>query len=187
MSYMENHAEKRVDPTKLAEGCQSVISVILNYYPGKTQTDPEAPVLSKYAFGKDYHHVIKKKLKLLLGYIHSDITPVHGRAFVDSAPVLDRAWAARAGLGWIGKNTCLISRELGSFVFIGSLLVDIPLHYDTPIHEFCGDCTRCMLACPTQAIIAPHVLDAGRCISYHTIENKQDINPEYKDKMENRV
>ncbi|MBN1474600.1 MAG: tRNA epoxyqueuosine(34) reductase QueG [Syntrophaceae bacterium] len=187
MAYMENHAEKRIDPAKLVLGAESIISVILNYYPAQTQTDPEAPVLSKYAYGKDYHEVIRKKLKRLLQYISSNIAPVCGRAFVDSAPVLEKAWAARAGLGWIGKNTCLISPKTGSFCFIGSLIVDIPLHYDQPIADFCGHCTCCIDACPTQAIVAPRMLDAGRCISYLTIENKSPISEEFKNRLANRL
>jgi epoxyqueuosine reductase len=187
MTYMENHVEKRVDPTKLVEGAQSVISVIINYFPSKSQADPDAPVVSKYAYGEDYHAVIRQKLKLLLHFINKSITPANGRAFVDSAPVLDRAWAAKAGLGWIGKNTNLISPEIGSFVFIGSLIVDIPLLADNPIADLCGDCNRCIRACPTGAIVKPQVLDARRCISYLTIENKGDIDPGFKNKMKNRV
>jgi epoxyqueuosine reductase len=187
MTYMENHVEKRVDPAKLVEGAQSVISVIINYFPSKNQADPDAPVVSKYAYGKDYHAIIRQKLKLLLHFINKSITPVNGRAFVDSAPVLDKAWAARAGLGWIGKNTCLISPKAGSFFFIGSLIIDLPLSYSEGIPDFCGDCQRCIQACPTRAIIAPRVLDARRCISYMTIEHKGDIDPGFKNKMENRV
>jgi epoxyqueuosine reductase len=187
MTYMENHVEKRVDPAKLVEGAQSVISVIINYFPSKNQVDPDAPVVSKYAYGEDYHAVIRQKLKLLLHFINKSITPVNGRAFVDSAPVLDKAWAARAGLGWIGKNTCLISPKAGSFFFIGSLIIDLPLSYSEGIPDFCGDCQRCIQACPTRAIIAPRVLDARRCISYMTIEHKGDIDPGFKNKMENRV
>jgi epoxyqueuosine reductase len=186
MSYMENHAEKRADPRKLVENAQSVISVILNYYPARTQ-EPEAPVLSKYAYGEDYHEVIRKKLKQLLLFINENIVPAGGRAFVDSAPVLDRAWAARAGLGWIGKNTNLISPESGSFFFVGSLIVDIPLHYDRPIQDFCGDCNRCIRACPTAAIVAPQVIDARRCLSYLTIEHKGAIEEQYREKFRNRV
>lgn len=170
MSYMARHAEKRVDPTKLFEGARSVISVLLNYRPPKTQTDPEAPVLAKYAYGKDYHIVVREKLKRLLEKISVGIAPFRGRAFVDTAPVLEKAWAARAGLGWIGKNTCLISPEKGSFCFIGTLLVDIPLYYDNPVPDLCGDCTLCIDACPAKALVAPRMLNAGRCISYLTIE-----------------
>jgi epoxyqueuosine reductase len=187
MNYMENHFEKRVNPTVLVEGAKSVISVILNYYSSKTQKDTDAPIISKYAFGKDYHDVIRGKLKLLLHYINESVSPVSGRAFVDSAPVLDRAWAAKSGLGWIGKNTNLISTETGSFVFIGSLIVDIPLQADHPINDFCRDCTRCIRACPTGAIIKPRILDARKCISYLTIENKGEIDPGFRNKFENRV
>ncbi len=187
MAYMEKHTEKRLDPQKLLEGACSVISVILNYFPAKTQIDQEAPVLAKYAYGKDYHAIIKKKLKFLLKYIHSNIAPVNGRVFVDSAPVLEKAWAVRGGLGWIGKNTCLISQEKGSFCFIGTLIVDIPLYYDQAVSGSCGNCTRCIDACPTQAIVAPRILDAGRCISYLTIENKADISADFQGRFDNRV
>jgi epoxyqueuosine reductase len=187
MAYMENHAKMRVDPEKLVDGAQSVISVILNYFPSRKQEDPDAPVISTYAYGRDYHGVIRDKLKSLLKYIHSEVTPAKGRGFVDSAPVLDRAWAARAGLGWIGKNTNLISPAKGSFFFIGSLIVDIPLYYDKPIPDFCGDCNRCINACPTKAIVAPQVIDARKCISYLTIENKGNIDPAYHDQFHNRV
>jgi epoxyqueuosine reductase len=187
MTYMENYVEKRVDPVKLVEGAKSVISVILNYFPSISQHDPEAPVVSKYAYGEDYHEVIRKKLKLLLHYINESVSAASGSAFVDSAPVLDRAWAARAGLGWIGKNTNLISPETGSFIFIGSLIVDIPLQADSPIGDLCGDCNRCIRACPTGAIIKPRVLNARQCLSYLTIENKGVIDPGFRDKFENRV
>jgi epoxyqueuosine reductase len=187
MSYMERHTAMRVDPRKLVAGAQSVISVVLNYFPSTVQEDPEAPVLSKYAYGADYHKVIRRRLRLLLQYMNKAIMPVSGRAFVDSAPVLDRAWAARAGLGWIGKNTILITREGGSFFFIGSLIVDIPLYYDKPIPDFCGDCHRCLRACPTGALIAPRILDARRCISYLTIENRGAIDPALRDRFANRV
>jgi epoxyqueuosine reductase len=187
MGYMENHFEKRVNPTKLVEGAKSVISVILNYFPSKKQEDPEAPVISKYAYGRDYHSVVKRKLKILLDHINANICPVNGRGFVDSAPVLDRAWAAKSGLGWIGKNSMLISPAQGSFFFIGSLIVDIELFYDRPIPDFCGDCTRCINACPTKAIVAPRVIDSGKCISYHTIENKGEIDPHLKGKFQNRA
>jgi epoxyqueuosine reductase len=187
MAYMENHFNKRVDPRMLVEGTKSVITVIMNYYPAQGQHDPDAPVLSKYAYGEDYHPVIKKKLRHLLAYINKAIAPAGGRAFVDSAPVLDRAWAARAGLGWIGKHTNLISPRSGSFIFIGSLFTDLELAYDEPMKDLCGDCVRCIRACPTNAIIKPRVLDARKCISYLTIENKGEIDPVFRDKFHNRV
>jgi len=187
MKYMENHFEKRVDPAKLVDGAKSVISVILNYFPSEKQKDPDAPVISKYAYGMDYHTVIRRMLKQLQEYINGNINPIKGRGFVDSAPVLDRAWAARSGLGWIGKNSNLISPSKGSFFFIGSLIVDIELFYDRPIPDFCGDCTRCINACPTQAIIGSRTIDSRKCISYHTIENKEDIDPQLQDKFMNRV
>jgi epoxyqueuosine reductase len=187
MSYLEKHTDKRINPAGLLEDARSVISVLLNYYPDKQQTDPQAPVLAKYAYGKDYHKIFRKKLEHLMHHIRSDIAPVNGRIFVDSAPVLQKAWAARAGLGWIGKNTCLVSPQNGSFCFIGTLIVDLPLHYDEAIAASCGDCTLCMEACPTQAIVAPHVLDAGRCIAYLTIENRSDIPREFEGRFAGRV
>jgi epoxyqueuosine reductase len=188
MRYMENHLEKRTDPTKLVEGAKSVISVLLNYYSPEVAKSPEAPVISKYAYGEDYHPVMRTRLKLLMRFINESVTPAQGRAFVDSAPVLDRAWAVRTGLGWIGKNTNLISKDKGSFVFIGSLVVDIPLHYDQPhSQDYCGTCDLCLKACPTQAIIAPRQLDARRCISYLTIENKGEIDAAFRDKFRNRL
>ena len=161
---------------------------MLNYFPSEKQTDTEAPVLSKYAFGTDYHFVMKEKLGELLGFIQAEIAPCDGRCFVDSAPVLDRAWAARAGLGWIGKNTNLISTEHGSFFFIGELIIDLELPAENKIvRNHCGNCTRCIDACPTQAIVAPYILDARRCISYQTIENRGEIDPALKGKFEHRV
>jgi len=187
MAYMERQPEKRIDPTLLFEGARSVISVLLNYRPPKMQTDPEAPILAKYAYGKDYHVVVREKLNRLMKKISSGIAPVRGRAFVDTAPLLEKAWAARAGLGWIGKNTCLISPGKGSFCFIGTLLIDIPLQYDRPIADRCGDCTLCIDACPAKAIVAPRTLDAGRCISYWTIENKAAIGEAFRNRLGNRV
>ena len=188
MGYMANHLDKRLDPRLLVDHARSVISVLLNYFPGNEQTDPEAPVLSKYAFGTDYHFVMKDKLEVLFRFIQSEIAPCEGRCFVDSAPVLDRAWAAHAGLGWIGKNTNLISVEHGSFFFIGELILDLELPTDQKtVRDHCGTCSRCIDACPTQALVAPYVLDARRCISYQTIEKRGEIDPELKDKFENRV
>jgi len=187
MAYMKKYTDVRADPSKLVEGACSVISLLLNYYPDKTQIDPEAPVVAKYAYGRDYHKVVKNKLRRLLNYIDSEIAPVNGRVFVDSAPVLQKAWAARAGLGWIGKNTCLIAPQMGSFCFIGTMIVNIPLHYDEVVTASCGDCTLCMEACPTQAIVAPRVLDARLCIAYLTIENQSGIPEELAGKLQTQV
>ncbi|WP_163709785.1 tRNA epoxyqueuosine(34) reductase QueG [Mangrovibacterium lignilyticum] len=188
MEYMSRNREKRLDPRLLHEGTKSVISVLLNYYPKETQKDPEAPVLSKYAYGTDYHFVLKDKLKDLLRFIQDEIAPCNARAFVDSAPVLDKAWAVRAGLGWIGKNTNLISVEHGSFFFIGELLIDLELEPDERIvSNHCGNCTRCIDACPTQAIIKPYVVDARRCISYQTIEQRGEIDEALSGKFDDRV
>jgi epoxyqueuosine reductase len=187
MSYMENNFDKRTDPSKLVDGAKSVISLILNYYSPARPADPEAPIISTYAYGRDYHEVIRKKLNDLLRFMQHSMGTVSGRGFVDSAPVLDRAWAARSGLGWIGKNSNLISPEKGSFFFIGSLIVDIPLQYDNPISDFCGDCNRCIRACPTNAILPGRTINANRCISYLTIENRDGISPEFAGKFQNRV
>jgi len=174
MTYMENHFDKRLDPTKLVEGSKSVISLLLNYFPEETQRS-DSYKISKYAYGTDYHFVIKDKLKALLHYIQSEIGDVHGRAFVDSAPVLDKAWAAKSGLGWMGKHSNLLTKSLGSFYFIAELIVDLDLEYDTPVTDHCGSCTACMDACPTQAIVDPYVVDGSKCISYFTIELKNEL------------
>jgi epoxyqueuosine reductase len=184
MQYMENHFDKRLDPTKLVEGSRSVISLLLNYYPSKEQKDKTAPKISKYAFGKDYHFVIKDKLKQLLEFINQEIGEIHGRAFVDSAPVLDKAWAAKSGLGWMGKHTNLLTQQLGSFYFIAELIVDLELDYDLPTTDHCGSCTACIDACPTQAIVEPYVVDGSKCISYFTIELKENIPTEFKGKLD---
>ncbi|MCU4162676.1 tRNA epoxyqueuosine(34) reductase QueG [Carboxylicivirga caseinilyticus] len=186
MSYMENHFEKRINPALLVEGSTTVVSVLLNYKPKLEQSDPEAPKLARYAYGKDYHFVIKDKLQLLFDYIKSDIYPdLEGRMFTDSAPVLDRAWAVNSGLGWIGKNTNLIHKKLGSFVLIGELIINMEIEPDTPIKEACGGCTRCIDACPTKALIGPYQLDSNKCISYLTIEHREEIPEEFKGKFEN--
>ncbi len=188
MDYMARNAEKRLDPRLLFEGARSVVSVLLNYYPSEKQTDPEAPVLSKYAYGIDYHFVLKEKLQSLLQYIQSEVAPCAGRAFTDSAPVLDKVWAARAGLGWIGKNTNLISVEHGSFFFIGELILDLELEPDEKmVSNHCGNCTRCIDACPTQAIVASYVVDARKCISYQTIELKGELDESLKGQFNDRV
>lgn len=187
MGYMANHFQKRTDPTLLVEGARSVVSLLYNYYTDRVQQDANAPVLSKYAYGKDYHFVMKEKMNLLLGYIRSLRPGVEGRVFVDSAPVLDRAWARQAGLGWIGKNSNLISRRAGSFVFIGELILDLELDYNSlPEGDFCGSCNRCVEACPTGAILEHRTLDAERCISYQTIENRGPIPLGLKGKLANR-
>ena len=179
MQYMENHFDKRLDPTKLVEGSKSVISLLLNYYPQEEQTENSFK-LSKYAYGTDYHFVIKDKLKQLLHFIQDEIGDVHGRAFVDSAPVLDKAWAAKSGLGWIGKHSNLLTQQVGSFYFIAELIIDLELDYDTPTTDHCGTCTACIDACPTQAITEPYVVDGSKCISYFTIELKENIPTDFK-------
>ncbi len=184
MAYMENHFDKRLDPTKLVEGSKSVISLLLNYFPSEQQ-NPSSYKISKYAYGTDYHFVIKDKLKNLLHFIQSEIGEVHGRAFVDSAPVLDKAWAARSGLGWMGKHSNLLSQQVGSFYFIAELIVDLELEYDTPITDHCGTCTACIDACPTEAIMEPYVVDGSKCISYFTIELKDAIPSSFEGKFDN--
>jgi epoxyqueuosine reductase len=183
MAYMENHFDKRLDPRLLVDGAKSVISLLLNYYPSELQRE-DSYKISKYAYGQDYHFVIKEKLKELLGAIHDQIGEVSGRAFVDSAPVLDKAWAAKSGLGWIGKNSNLIIQKVGSFYFIAELIVDIDLEYDNPTTDHCGTCTACIDACPTQAIIAPYQVDGSKCISYYTIELKDNLPEEAKGKLD---
>ncbi len=183
MSYMENHFDKRLDPTKLVEGSKSVISLLLNYYPQDKQGENTYKI-SKYAYGQDYHHVIKSKLKALQGFITEEIGSVQGRAFVDSAPILDKAWAAKSGLGWIGKHSNLLTQQVGSFYFIAELIVDLELDYDTPVTNHCGTCTACIDACPTAAIVAPYVVDGSKCISYFTIELKNEIPNEFQGKFD---
>jgi epoxyqueuosine reductase len=186
MQYMENHFDKRLDPRLLVDGAKSVISLGLNYYTDNDQQDPLAPKISKYAYGADYHHVIKDKLKQLLNIINEKIGEVDGRAFVDSAPVLDRAWAKKSGMGWIGKNGNLINKKAGSFFFLAELIIDLELEYDIePTVDHCGSCTRCVDACPTDAIVGPYIVDGSRCISYLTIELKSEIPNEFKGKMDN--
>ena len=188
MGYMERNQEKRLDPCLLVENAKSVISVLLNYYPKESQKDPHAPILSKYAYGIDYHFVMKEKLHKLFHFIQEEINECSGRAFVDSAPVLDKAWAAKAGLGWIGKNTNLISVDYGSFFFVGELILDLELEPDEKVvRNHCGNCTRCIDACPTKAIVAPYVVDARKCISYQTIELKGKLDESLKGKFQNRV
>ncbi len=187
MSYMQNYFDKRLDPRLLVPGAKSVISLLLNYFPSESQKDKTAPKVSKYAYGVDYHFVIKEKLNQLLEFIKENIGDVDGRAFVDSAPVLDKAWAKKGGLGWIGKNSNLINKESGSFYFIAELIIDLELEADGPIKDYCGTCTRCIDACPTEAIIAPYVVDGSKCISYFTIELKENIPAEVKGQFDNWV
>ena len=189
MGYMERNKEKRLDPRLLYENAKTILIVLQNYFPGQTQQDTQAPVISKYAYGTDYHFVMKDKLKTLLRFIREEITPCNGRPFVDSAPVLERAWAQRAGLGWIGKNSNLISVEHGSFFFIGELILDAELPYDQPkiVSDHCGNCTRCIDACPTNAIVDNRVIDSRKCISYQTIELKGNLDENLKGQFENRV
>ncbi|GAA4763635.1 MULTISPECIES: tRNA epoxyqueuosine(34) reductase QueG [Flavobacterium] len=183
MSYMENHFDKRLDPTLLVDDAKSVVSLLLSYYPSEIQNQ-ESYKISKYAYGQDYHFVIKDKLKDLLRFIQTEIGEVNGRVFVDSAPVLDKAWAAKSGLGWIGKNSNLITKQVGSFYFIAELIIDIELEYDYATTDHCGSCTACLDACPTQAIVAPYVVDGSKCISYFTIELKEQIPYEMKGKFD---
>lgn len=185
MQYMENHFDKRLDPTILVPGAKSVISLMQNYYTPETQKSPTAPRISMYALGKDYHFVIKEKLWQLMDFIKQHIGEVNGRAFVDSAPVLEHSWAAKSGLGWIGKNTILINPKAGSLFFLAELILDLELETDTPMHDYCGTCNRCVEACPTGAIVDPYVVDGSKCISYFTIELKDELPEEYKGKFKN--
>ncbi len=174
MNYMENYFDKRLNPIKLVDGSKSVISLLYNYYPPVLQEENTYKI-SKYAYGQDYHEVIKKKVWELLHYIQENFGEVEGRAFVDSAPVLEKAWARMSGLGWQGKNGTLISKKVGSFFFLSELIIDLDLEYDNPTTDHCGSCTKCIDACPTEAIIEPYVVDGSKCISYFTIELKDDI------------
>ena len=186
MGYMANHFDKRLDPTKLVDGAKSVISVLLNYFPEKDLFDDQPLKISKYAYGEDYHLVLKSKLAELLSEIQDQVSQdISARVFTDSAPVLDKAWAAKSGLGWIGKNANLLSKQVGSFFFIGEIILDVDLDYDAPIADHCGTCTKCIDACPTEAIVAPYVVDGSKCISYLTIELKDEIIPnQFQDKMD---
>lgn len=184
MKYMENYFDKRLDPSLLVDNAHSVISLMYNYYP-ETQQRPDAPKISKYAYGQDYHEVIRERLNTLLLALKGKIGDINGRAFVDSAPVLEKAWAAKSGLGWVGKNANLISKSHGSFYFLAELIIDLELEYDAPIKDYCGTCTKCIDACPTNAIVEPYVVDGSKCISYLTIELKENIPSDYKGKMAN--
>lgn len=187
MSWMENWFDKRIDPTKLMEGAKSVISVLLSYAPTDDSLSMGLFKISRYAYGQDYHDVLKKKLALLVQELQQQYGDFNARIFVDSAPVMDKAWAKKSGLGWIGKNSNLITKSAGSYFFIAEIICDIELEYDSVIKDYCGSCTRCVDACPTDAITEAYVVDGSKCISYLTIELKESIPEEYKGKMENWV
>lgn len=187
MHYLENHFDKRLDPTLLVPGAKSVISLIYNYFPSKDLADKSKFKIAKYAYGEDYHTVVKEKLRILLENVKQEVGEVSGRAFVDSAPVMERAWAKRSGVGWVGKNSLLLNREMGSFIFLAEMIIDLELEYDSPVKDYCGSCTACMDACPTEAITEPYVVDGSKCISYFTIELKEEIPAEVKGKFENWI
>lgn len=185
MSYMANYFDKRLDPRLLVDDAKTVVSLLLNYYQEEKQHS-ESPKISKYAYGEDYHTVIKDKLKELIQFLKENVGDVNGRAFVDSAPVMDKVWAKKSGLGWIGKNSNLIHPKEGSFFFIAELIVDLEIEPDGLMKDYCGTCTKCIDACPTEAIVQPYVVDGSKCISYLTIELKDELLPsEYKGKMDN--
>jgi epoxyqueuosine reductase len=187
MGYLENHFDKRLDPTLLVPGAKSVISLVYSYYPKRDLFGADDLKVAKYAYGEDYHAVIREKLKALLEAMRDEIGDIGGRVFVDSAPVMERAWARQAGAGWIGKNSLLLNRSMGSFFFLAEIIVDVELEYDTPVGDYCGTCTACMDACPTDAIPKPYTVDGSRCISYFTIELKEQIPAEMKGKFENWI
>jgi epoxyqueuosine reductase len=184
MSYMENNFDMRLNPALILDGAKSVISVLLNYFPEKDLFKTKGLKISKYAYGKDYHFVIKDRLKELLKFIEKELGTVNARCFTDSAPIMDKAWAQRAGLGWLGKNGNLLNKKSGSFFFIGEIILDVELSYDGPVKDYCGSCTKCIDACPTDAIIKPYVVDGSKCISYLTIELKDELIP---NKFENQM
>ncbi len=184
MAYMANYFDKRLDPRLLLDGAKSIITFILNYYPEEELTEQDYKI-SKYAYGTDYHFVIKDKLSMLIAEMITEIGDINARVFVDSAPVMDKVWAKKAGVGWVGKHSNLINRKIGSFFFIGEIICDLELNYDGPIKDYCGTCTACIDACPTDAITEPYVVDGSKCISYLTIELKENIPAEFKGKMEN--
>jgi epoxyqueuosine reductase len=187
MSYLENHFDKRLDPRLLVPGAKSVISLIYNYYPKKDLGRSHELKVSKYAYGDDYHQVLKEKLTSLIQNIREEIGEIAGRAFVDSAPVMERTWASRSGIGWVGKNSLLLNRGMGSFFFLAELIVDLELNYDAPVKDYCGSCTACMDACPTGAIAEPYVVDGSKCISYFTIELRDQIPADVQGKFNNWI
>tara|TARA_Y100000590_G_scaffold412582_1_gene507664 strand:+ start:120 stop:1037 length:918 start_codon:yes stop_codon:yes gene_type:complete len=187
MSYLERNIDKRLDPRILVPGSKSVISLTYNYYPPKKLSNKNNFIISKYAYGRDYHKVLKKKLRQLFYYMKENIGSIEGRVFVDSAPVHERAWAKLSGLGWIGKNSLLINKNIGSYFFISEIICDLELEYDSPVSDRCGNCTKCMDACPTNAITQAQVIDANKCISYLTIENKNTIPEEFKNELNQSI
>ena len=187
MSYLERNFDKRLNPQKLVPGSKSVISLTFNYFPPRKILKKNSFIISKYAYGKDYHFVIKKKLKNLFSLIKEKIGNIEGRVFVDSAPIHERAWAKISGLGWIGKNSLLLNKKMGSYFFLAEIICDLELEYDTPVTDHCGTCTKCIDACPTNAITQAQVIDANKCISYLTIENKNEIPPELSKSFNNYI
>lgn len=187
MSYLENYFDKRLDPTLLVPGAKSVISLMYNYYPEKDLAKENDLKIAKYAYGEDYHFVVKDKLKVLFETLQKHVGDIQGRVFVDSAPVMERAWAKKSGLGWIGKNSLLLNKASGSFYFLAEIILDLELEYDGPVKDYCGTCTACIDACPTDAIAEPYVVDGSKCISYFTIELKEEIPASVKGKFENWI
>jgi epoxyqueuosine reductase len=187
MSYLEHHFDKRLDPTKLVPGAKSVVSLTYNYFPASAEASSDGLKIARYAYGEDYHIVIKDKLKEFMLRIQDEIGDVQGRVFVDSAPVMERQWAAKSGIGWIGKNSLLLNKQMGSFFFLAELIIDLELEPDSPTKDYCGTCTACIDACPTNAIVENGVIDSNKCISYLTIELKDSIPTEFKDKMDNWI
>ena len=186
MTYMENHFDKRLNPTKLVPGAKSVISLVYNYYPDQKQREDTFKI-AKYAYGKDYHFVLKKKLRQFIHQLNEEVGEVEGRAFVDSAPVMERQWAAKSGLGWLGKNSLLLNKSMGSFFFLAELIIDLELEPDGPVKDYCGTCTRCIDACPTDAIVDNGVVDASACISYLTIELRDELPKQFQENMEDWI
>lgn len=187
MTYLENHFDKRLDPTLLVPGARSVVSLLYNYFPEKEVASGDGYKIARYAYGEDYHFVIKEKLREFMDVVRSEIGDIQGRAFVDSAPVMEHAWAKKGGLGWVGKNSLLLNRQHGSYYFLSELIIDLELEYDGPVKDYCGTCTACMDACPTDAITDPYVVDGSKCISYFTIELKDEIPASMKGKFQNWI
>ena len=187
MSYLERNFDKRLDPTKLVPGAKSIISLTFNYFPTKKKFNDNSFLISKYAYGKDYHIIIKDKLKELFSQMKKEVGDIEGRVFVDSAPIHERAWAKISGLGWIGKNSLLLNKKMGSYFFLAEIVCDLDLEYDSTISDHCGTCTKCIDACPTDAITQAQVVDANRCISYLTIENKNEIPKELSKSFNNYI